>query len=47
MAGVKALKKKGLAPRPNNMSYANAYGVHYNVTESVTESVTGTPISFA
>ena len=27
MAGVKALKKKGLAQRPKNMSYANAYGM--------------------
>ena len=28
LAGVKALKKmKGLAPRPMNMSYANAYGM--------------------
>ena len=27
LAGVKALKKKGLAQRPKNMSYANAYGM--------------------
>ena len=27
LAGVKALKKKGLARRPINMSYANAYGM--------------------
>ena len=26
LAGIKALKKKGLAQRPKNMSYANAYG---------------------
>ena len=26
-AGIKALKKKGLAPQPKNMSYANAYGM--------------------
>ena len=27
LAGIKALKKKGLAQRPKNMSYANAYGM--------------------
>ena len=27
LSGVKALKKKGLAPQPKNMSYANAYGI--------------------
>ena len=27
LAGVKALVKKGLAPQPKNMSYANAYGM--------------------
>jgi hypothetical protein len=27
LAGVKALKKKGLAPRSNNVPYANAYGM--------------------
>ena len=26
-AGVKALKKKGLAPQPKNLAYANAYGM--------------------
>ena len=27
LVGVKALKKKGLAPRPKTMSYSNAYGM--------------------
>ena len=27
LAGVKALKKKGLAPQPKNLAYANAYGI--------------------
>ena len=27
LAGIKALKKKGLALQPKNMSYANAYGM--------------------
>ena len=29
-AGVKALKKQGLQPRPNNMPYANPYGMPAN-----------------